>query len=108
MQAKLTDMLWLNEHNTITLTELAEMSGLSSAELHELIDYGVIDPVEAGREDVTFYAHCVTTAKVAHRLRDDFELDTHGVALALTLIERMQELEARIRELRARIPGGGV
>ncbi len=107
MQAKLTEMLWLNEHSTITFTELAEMSGLSSAELHELMEYGIIVPVEAGREDVMFYACCVTTAKTAHRLRDDFELDTRGVALALTLIERMQELEARIRELRARIPGIG-
>jgi chaperone modulatory protein CbpM len=101
MQAILTEMLWLDEHTTITLSELAELSGMSPDDISELIDYGVISPIEAHATQATFHAHYVITAKTAQRLRTDFELDTHGVALAMMLIERVQELEAQLRELRA-------
>jgi len=106
MKAILTEMLWLDEHNTITLSELAELSGMSPDGINDLIDYGVIIPVEEDRAQATFHAHYVITAKTAHRLRNDFELDARGVALAMTLIERVQELEAQLRALSAKLPGG--
>jgi chaperone modulatory protein CbpM len=101
MKAILTEMLWLDEHTSITFSELAELSGLSDDDLKVLLDYGVIAPVEQNAEQTTFHARCVLTAKTAHRLRDDFELDAHGMAVAVTLIERVQELEAQLRELHA-------
>ncbi len=104
MKAVLTEMLWLDEHTTISLSELSELSGLSPDDLNELIDYGIIAPVEPGMTRTAFHAHCVLTAKTARRLRDDFELDTRGLALAMTLIERMHELEAQLRELHAIYP----
>ena len=106
MQAKLNEILWLNEQATVSLTELVEASGLTLTELQELIECGVLVPVESKGAETIFYARCVTTAKTACRLRRDFELDTHAVVLALTLLERVQELEARIREINARTPGG--
>ncbi len=105
MKAMLTEMLWMDEHTTITLAELAELSGLSPDDINELIDYGIITPMEEQRGQTLFHAHYVITAKTAHRLRDDFELDTQGLALAMTLIERIQELEARLREIGAKHPG---
>jgi chaperone modulatory protein CbpM len=104
MKAMLTEMLWLDEHNTISLSELAELSGLSANEIKELVDTGVITPVEEHRGQAIFHAHYVITAKTAYRLRNDFELDSGGLALAMSLIERVQELEARLRELAAKHP----
>jgi hypothetical protein len=37
-------------------------------------------------------------------LRNDFELDTEGLAVALALIERIGSLESELRELRAQLP----
>jgi chaperone modulatory protein CbpM len=104
MKAILTEMLWLDEQHTLSLSELAELSGLTHEDVEELVDYGVIAPVESGTTQATFHARYVVTAKTARRLRDDFELDARGVALAMTLIERMHELEERLRELQARFP----
>ncbi|MGA9854780.1 MAG: chaperone modulator CbpM [Gammaproteobacteria bacterium] len=106
MKAILTEMLWLDEHTTITLSELAELSGMPADDINELIDYGVITSLDEDGAQATFQAHYVITAKTAHRLRNDFELDARGVALAMTLIERVQELEAQLRTLSAKLPGG--
>lgn|SRR5487761_24645 len=104
MKAILTEVLWLDEHHTLSLSELSEFSGLAPDDLNELIDYGVITPIEQHTEPMRFPASCVVTAKTAGRLRTDFELDAHAVALAMTLIERTHELEAQLRELGAQFP----
>ena len=43
----------------------------------------------------------ITVARTACRLRDDFELDTRGLAVALRLLERVRALEEEIARLRA-------
>lgn len=104
MKVELTEVLWLDEHLELSLTELAELSGLSETELHELVDYGAIVPVDPSVVRPTFLADCVVTARTACRLRTDFELDAPGVALALTLLNRIHDLEAQLRDLSAQLP----
>jgi chaperone modulatory protein CbpM len=43
-------------------------------------------------------------ARLARRLRDDFELDRAGLALALRLMQRIDSLEQEVERLRARLP----
>ncbi|MBA2409217.1 MAG: hypothetical protein H0V62_05420 [Gammaproteobacteria bacterium] len=105
MRVELTEVLWLDEHHEWSLTELAEVSGLSEAELHELVDGNVIVPVDPGATQRTFCSECIVTARTARRLRDDFELDAQGMVLALALLDRIRDLEAQLRNLRAQLPG---
>ena len=104
MPAELTEAIWLDEHGVVTLIELAECSGLSEGELRDLVDLGALSPVEAETQDLQFNARCIVAARTACRLRNDFELDVHGLALALSLLERVQELEAEVNRLRAALP----
>jgi chaperone modulatory protein CbpM len=97
------DVLWLDESAEVSLEELARLSHLSEAELLELVEYGVIAPV-GGETRAVFRASCVVAARTAGRLREDFELDPDGVALALTLLERIRDLEAQVRRLEALLP----
>ena len=99
-----TDVLWLDEHREISLRELIEMSGLREAELLDLVHCGAI-PAQ-GRPDAgyRFSAHVVTVARTACRLRDDFELDTRGLSVALRLLERVRALEEELGRLRAELP----
>jgi chaperone modulatory protein CbpM len=46
----------------------------------------------------------VTVARTACRLRDDFELDTSGLSVALTLLQRVRTLEEELARLRAQFP----
>jgi chaperone modulatory protein CbpM len=104
MKVELTEVLWLDEREELSLTELAGLSGLSEAELRELVDYGAITPVVPGARQPTFRADCIVTARTACRLRTDFELDTPGLALALILLGRIHDLEAQLRGLSAQLP----
>lgn len=88
---------------TCSFDQLVDVSGLSIEEMALLIDAGVLVPVELVAESPMFHLHYVAIANTARRLRDDFELDGHGLALALTLLRRVNEAEAELTSLRARL-----
>lgn len=98
------DVLWLDEHRVISLHELIEMSGLRETELLELVQSGAIPALGEVDAGYRFSARAVTVARTACRLRDDFELDTRGLAVALRLLERVRDLEEEIGRLRAELP----
>jgi len=102
---KIERAMWLHEQHELLLEELCELSGLSEAELRELVDHGVLAPIDSGAQHWTFSADRLIVARSARRLRKDFDLDPHGVALAVTLLERVHDLEEELRDLRARLPG---
>ena len=97
------EAVWLHSRHEVTLVELAECSGLSEAEVRELVEYGVLSPADEAEARWRFSGECVARVRRATRLRDDFELDTPALALALGFLERIDTLEARIRELSAQL-----
>ena len=104
MRLELTEMTWLDQRHALSLSELAELSGLPMPDLEDLVGCGVIAPVDPGAATPTFSADWVIVARTATRLRRDFELDAHGLSLALTLLDRVHRLEAQLRELEAQLP----
>ena len=99
---ELTELTWLDERMECSLLELAERSRLTEPELQELIACGVIAPRNPSAAQQSFAGHALAAARIAARLRDDFELDLRGVALALTLLRRVRELEIELGQLRVR------
>jgi chaperone modulatory protein CbpM len=98
------DVLWLDEHQVVSLAELVEVSGLSEIELLELVQLGAIPTREPRGAAYTFSARVVTVARTACRLRDDLGLDMHGLGVALRLLDRVSALENELASLRARLP----
>jgi chaperone modulatory protein CbpM len=101
-----TERIWLNEQAICSARNLAEVSGLSNEELGDLIENGVIAPVDANAQPMSFPLRYIVVASTARRLRDDFELDPHGVTLAMTLMQRIAELEMELNAVRARLGHG--
>lgn len=97
MKIEVTEVTWVEQQVEYSLEELAERSHLSRAEIEVLIDSGAIS---------TRDSRALAAARTAARLRGDFEADLHGVALAMTLLRRIEELEIELCGLRARTPGG--
>jgi chaperone modulatory protein CbpM len=111
-------VLWLDEYHELSLTELLELSGLSAAELQHLVECEALLPVvtvnpaavepaaDLGMAEARFSARCLTLARAASRLRNDFDLDENALALTLRLLKRIHELEAELLDLRAQWPAG--
>jgi len=108
MSWPLDEALLLEEHVLVALEELAQASGLSAQEIIELVEYGVFEPVGRPGEAQAwrFAARCIVTGRTASRLRKDFDLPTSGLALALSLIERIETLERQVRVLEAQLLRG--
>ena len=103
MNIERTDVVWIESRADYSMHELVELSGLSSALLGELIDSGVL-PVAGTRSTVRFEAESVVLARAAQRLHEHFELDEHGLAVAVSLLRRVRVLEAQVSGLKARSP----
>ncbi|MDB5797112.1 MAG: putative chaperone modulatory protein CbpM [Paucimonas sp.] len=101
MNANLTQWVWLDEQGTCSAEQLAEASRLSQAELDDLVATGLIRPLDEDAQPMLFPLHDVVIARLARRLRDDFELEPHGWLLALTLLRRIDELESQLFVLQA-------
>lgn len=86
-----------------SLAELAELSGLSQAVILELVEAGLLGEASASRAGSAFRAESLMVARRAHRLRADFELDDSATVLALALLQRIEALEARLRELECQL-----
>jgi chaperone modulatory protein CbpM len=104
VKIELTEAAWLDERGVVTLLELAQCSGLTESELRELVELGALEPVDLEAPEWRFAARCISSARAAGRLRSDFELDSQGLALVLSLLERVQELEDALQRLNARLP----
>jgi chaperone modulatory protein CbpM len=99
-----TEAVWLTEDHEFSLAELTALSGLSEAELRELVAYGVVTPINPDSPSWVFSGTCLLTVRTACRLRISFELAPDGVALMVSLLNRIHELEAQVGSLRAQLP----
>jgi chaperone modulatory protein CbpM len=95
------EALWLHSGTRISIAELAQFSGFAESMLRELVEYGVLTPADP--HEWVFSAECVARLRTAARLRDDLELDAEALALVLSFLERIQRLEAEVRDLTAQL-----
>jgi hypothetical protein len=99
-----TEVLWLDEGRVVSLEELVEFSGLTVAEVRELVHIGALPAESAAGEAFVFSARVVTVARTACRLRDELELDLPSLGVALRLLERVRDLEDELARVRALLP----
>ena len=93
----------LAEHLEVDLEELARSTGLTGAEVVELTEYGVFEPLSGTAGRWRYSARCIALGRRAARLRLDFGLDIGGIALVAALLERIDDLEQECARLRAQV-----
>lgn len=104
MEAEHAEAQWLNEECGFSLTELVELSGSSDEVLRELVEYGAITPVNPESPQWVFPGKCLLTVRAACRLSVSFDLEPHGMALVISLLDRIHNLEAQMDSLHAQLP----
>ncbi|MBP6017892.1 MAG: hypothetical protein KA735_00240 [Burkholderiaceae bacterium] len=96
MALHITESIWLNATDTCTLEHLIEVSGLDRNDLLTLVEADVIPAEVPNPEHYLFRSDSIVLARTARRLKDDFELNTDGLILAVSLVQRIHRLEAKL------------
>ena len=95
-------VLLLDEAHEITLAELTRSCRVQTEWVMELVEEGVLEPLQPGGPQWRFSATSVVRVQKARRLQRDLGVNLPGIALALQLLERIDALEARLRTASSR------
>lgn len=87
----------------LDITELCQATRLSSEVVIEIVRYGIVEPGGKSPGDWRFDAHMVTTVRKATRLRRELDVDWPGIALAMDLLEQVEQLRNENRRLVQRL-----
>jgi chaperone modulatory protein CbpM len=88
----------VDQSATLSIKDLSRMCNVEERHIVEFVEEGVLNVVEV-RSEWHFTGDALRRARLAVRLERDLELNLAGVALALDLIEELQQLR---RELEAK------
>jgi chaperone modulatory protein CbpM len=98
MSVIVSESIWLNEAGECTIDQLAAWSDLPVEDIADLVEAGVLTPLVRDAQPPRFQLCLVGTVRTARRLQQDFELDRAGLALALALLRRIENLEAQLAQ----------
>jgi len=86
----------------LTLEQLCRSCGLPREQILLLVEEGIIEPkatVTGSAEHWQFHWKSLTRVRTSTRLQQDLGVNLAGVALALELLERIEQLERRLQGL---------
>ena len=87
----------VEEEVELTTIELVRACRTTEQQVEVWVSEGVLQPSGDTREAWRFRGDSLARMRLATRLMQDLEINTAGVALALDLLERIAELESRLR-----------
>lgn len=102
MNSKKTKLLrgdLLDEDVEMTLAQLCQACELSEAQIIELVEQGIIDPLGPEPAEWRFVSVSLRRVRITRNLQRDLGVNAPGVALALELLEEIEELRSRLRQL---------
>jgi len=102
MNSKKTKLLrgdLLDEDVEMTLAQLCQACELSEAQIIELVEQGIIDPLGPKPAEWRFVSVSLRRVRITRNLQRDLGVNAPGAALALELLEEIEELRARLRRL---------
>ncbi len=86
------------EEHWLSLHEFCILSELAAEQVQTLIGEGFLEPANA-QPEWRFTPGSLARTRRLLRLRQDLELDWSGAVLAVELLEQMEQLRRRLREL---------
>ncbi|NOX27657.1 MAG: chaperone modulatory protein CbpM [Gammaproteobacteria bacterium] len=83
--------------------ELCAITALSSDVIIEIVEHGIIEPKGTHLENWTFNTQMITVTKKACRLHKDLGIDWPGIALAINLLDELEQLRTENQQLHNRL-----
>lgn len=95
-----TEIIIEGSITTISFVEVCSQYAVSEDILLELLEYGLIAEISRPERDVIFNQAHLQRILSACRLHSDLHINTHGVILALELMDELSELRGQLEMLR--------
>ena len=87
----------------LDMKQFCQASDMPAAYVIEIVEHGILDPQGHKPEEWLFDDHALITARRAARLQRELALEWQGVALALDLLDELDQVRAENRMLRQRL-----
>lgn len=89
----------LSEETHCTLAELCLRCGVDAAMIEAMVEEGIITPADSTASEGCFTALAIKRVQTAMRLHRDLRVNLPGCALALDLLDELEELRRLVRRL---------
>lgn len=96
MNSKLVTGVVLDQQVEFSLSEICHVCDRHAEWVIELVAEGILDPIGDDQTQWRFSGPSLRKAHTAMRLERDLGLNLEGVALALDLMEQIEELKERL------------
>ena len=87
-----------DETAEITVTELCEVCSVEYTLIEQLVAEGILDPIDGRSDELRFHCTSVRRIRTVVRLQHDLGVNLAGAALALELLDRIEDLRRRVRK----------
>ena len=87
----------------LDMERFCEEANIPAAYVREIVEHGIIEPQGRAPDAWRFEDYELVIAKRAAKLHQELELEWEGVALALQLVEEVQQLRAENRRLKQQL-----
>tara|TARA_R110000822_G_scaffold187752_28_gene326965 strand:- start:30852 stop:31160 length:309 start_codon:yes stop_codon:yes gene_type:complete len=87
----------------LTFEELSHVTELSSLIIIEIVEHAIVEPNGTDPENWVFNTQMVTVTKKACRLHRDLGIDWPGVALAISLLDELEQIKKENQLLQRRL-----
>lgn len=94
----------IDETAEITATELCAACAVEHTMVERLVDEGVLDPVDKRGDELRFHYTSVRRTRTVVRLQNDLGVNLAGAALALELLDQIEELRRQVRARTGTLP----
>lgn len=89
----------IDDQTTFTLADLCRSFAVEGELIEELVEQGILEPVGRQGQHWYFPAGSLRRTRITLHLQRDLGVNLAGAALALDLLERIEELDARLRAM---------
>ena len=87
----------IDEQRTFTLAELCRCFAVEAELIEDLVEQGILEPAGRRGRHWCFPASSLRRTRITLHLQRDLGVNLAGAALVLDLLERVEELDARLR-----------
>ena len=92
----ITPVVVVEDHLSFSFTALCRACGTEAAQLHALVDEGLLDPTGHGPDDWQFSGNALARARQALRLAYELDLGLSGAAIVMDLLAEIESLRLRL------------